>query len=93
MLQHNQVTAILPVIDMDRARRFYEKQLGLAPLGPKPDGKFLYRCDSTEIALLPRPAAPRPSIRRSASGSMTSAARFASLRTAACASPTTICRA
>ncbi len=55
MLQDNQVTAILPVVDMDRARRFYEKQLGLAPLGLKPDGKFIYRCGGTEIALFPRP--------------------------------------
>lgn len=54
MLQNNQVTAILPVIDMERARRFYEKQLGLMPLGLKPDGKFVYRCGGTEIALYPR---------------------------------------
>jgi catechol 2,3-dioxygenase-like lactoylglutathione lyase family enzyme len=51
----NPVTAILPVIDMDRARRFYEQQLGLSPLGRKPDGKFVYRCGATEIALFPRP--------------------------------------
>jgi catechol 2,3-dioxygenase-like lactoylglutathione lyase family enzyme len=49
------VTAILPVIDMERARRFYEEQLGLAPLGRKPDGKYVYRCGGTEIALFPRP--------------------------------------
>lgn len=55
MLQGNQVTAILPVKDMERARRFYEKSLGLAPLGLKPDGKFVYRCGGTEIALFPRP--------------------------------------
>jgi catechol 2,3-dioxygenase-like lactoylglutathione lyase family enzyme len=55
MLQSNQVTVILPVIDMDRARRFYEKQLGLKPLGAKPDGKFIYHCGGTEVALFPRP--------------------------------------
>ena len=55
MLQANQVTVILPVIDMDRARRFYEKQLELKPLGQKPDGKFIYHCGGTEIALFPRP--------------------------------------
>jgi len=55
MLQGNQVTAMLPVKDMERARRFYEKSLGLAPLGLKPDGKFVYRCGGTEIALFPRP--------------------------------------
>lgn len=55
MLNGNQVTAILPVKDMDRARRFYERQLGLAPMGLKPDGKFVYRCGGTEIALFPRP--------------------------------------
>jgi catechol 2,3-dioxygenase-like lactoylglutathione lyase family enzyme len=51
----NQVTAILPVIDMERARRFYEQQLGLKAGAPKPDGKFVYHCGGTEIALFPRP--------------------------------------
>jgi len=49
------VTAILPVIDMGRARRFYEQQLGLAAGAARPDGKFVYRCGGTEIALFPRP--------------------------------------
>ena len=50
-----QATCILPVKDMARARRFYEEKLGLAPLGDKPDGKFIYRCGGTEIALFPKP--------------------------------------
>lgn len=50
-----EVTCILPVKDMDRARRFYEGSLGLTPLGGKPDGKFVYRCGGTEIALFPKP--------------------------------------
>ena len=54
-LSSNQVTAMLPVKDMARARNFYEKQLALVPLGEKPDGKFVYRCGGTEIALFPRP--------------------------------------
>ena len=48
------VTCILPVKDMQRARRFYEDGLGLTPLGEKPDGKFVYRLGATEIALFPR---------------------------------------
>ncbi len=55
MLLDTQVTVMLPVIDMARARRFYEQQLGLTPLGLKPDGKFGYRCGGTEIALFPKP--------------------------------------
>jgi catechol 2,3-dioxygenase-like lactoylglutathione lyase family enzyme len=55
MLNGNQVTTMLPVKDMARARRFYEEQLGLKPLGLKPDGKFIYRCGGTELALFPRP--------------------------------------
>jgi catechol 2,3-dioxygenase-like lactoylglutathione lyase family enzyme len=51
----HQVTAILPVIDMERARRFYEQQLGLRAGALKPDGKVVYRCGGTEIALFPRP--------------------------------------
>jgi catechol 2,3-dioxygenase-like lactoylglutathione lyase family enzyme len=51
----SQVTCMLPVKDMARARRFYEEQLRLAPEGLKPDGKFVYRCGGTEIALFPKP--------------------------------------
>jgi catechol 2,3-dioxygenase-like lactoylglutathione lyase family enzyme len=50
-----QVTCILPVKDMARARRFYESQLQLSPLGRKPDGKFVYRCGGAEIALFEKP--------------------------------------
>jgi len=55
MLNGNLVTAMLPVKDMARARRFYEEGLGLKPLGLKADGKFVYRCGGTELALFPRP--------------------------------------
>ncbi len=55
-LSNHQVTVMLPVKDMARARSFYERQLALVPLGEKPDGKFIYRCGGTEIALFPRPA-------------------------------------
>jgi len=50
-----QVTVILPAKDMARARRFYEEALGLSAIGARPDGKFVYRCGGTEIALFPRP--------------------------------------
>jgi catechol 2,3-dioxygenase-like lactoylglutathione lyase family enzyme len=50
-----EVTCMLPVKDMERARRFYDKSLGLQPEGGKPDGKFIYRCGGTEIALFPKP--------------------------------------
>jgi catechol 2,3-dioxygenase-like lactoylglutathione lyase family enzyme len=50
-----QITCILPVKDVARARSFYEKQLELEPMGQRPDGKFVYRCGGTEIALFPRP--------------------------------------
>lgn len=51
----NEVTCMLPVKDMARARRFYEQSLGLQVAGGRPDGKFVYRCGGTEIALFPRP--------------------------------------
>jgi catechol 2,3-dioxygenase-like lactoylglutathione lyase family enzyme len=54
-LTRSQVTCMLPVKDLARARRFYEQQLGLEPLGAKPDGKFIYRCGGTEVALFPKP--------------------------------------
>jgi catechol 2,3-dioxygenase-like lactoylglutathione lyase family enzyme len=49
-----QVTCIVPVKDMQRARHFYEDGLGLTAGGEKPDGKFVYRLGTTEIALFPR---------------------------------------
>jgi len=50
-----QVTCMLPVKDLARARAFYERALGLQPVGLKPDGKFVYRCGGTELALFPKP--------------------------------------
>jgi len=57
MLADSPVTTILPVMDMNRARDFYERKLGLRPNGMKPDGKFVYVCGSGAIlALFPRAA-------------------------------------
>ena len=54
-LASSRVTCMLPVKDLARARRFYEESLGLEPLGAKPDGKFIYHCGGTELALFPKP--------------------------------------
>ena len=55
MLSNAPVTTILPVVDMQRARDFYEKKLGLVPGGLKPDGKFVYRCGGGAVlALFPK---------------------------------------
>jgi catechol 2,3-dioxygenase-like lactoylglutathione lyase family enzyme len=57
MLTDAPVTTILPVIDMNRARDFYENKLGLKPAGLKPDGKFVYACGGgAVIALFPKEA-------------------------------------
>lgn len=54
LIQDSQVTCMLPVKDLERARRFYETGLGLASGDARPDGKFVYRCGGTEIALFPK---------------------------------------
>jgi catechol 2,3-dioxygenase-like lactoylglutathione lyase family enzyme len=54
-LSGTQVTCMLPVKDLQRACRFYGDALGLEALGARPDGKFVYRCGGTEIALIPKP--------------------------------------
>lgn len=59
MLGNAPVTTMLPVIDLDRARRFYEGQLGLRPLGSSPDGKFKYACGGATLALFPKPGGTR----------------------------------
>ena len=56
MLTQAPVTTMLPVKDLNRAREFYEKKLGLKPLGAKQDGKFLFAGgDGGTIALFPKP--------------------------------------
>ena len=55
MLAKASVTTMLPVIDMARARAFYEGRLGLIPGGFRPDGKFVYRMGDSTLALFPKP--------------------------------------
>ena len=56
MLANSPVTTILPVIDLARARDFYENKLGLSAGHLKADGKFVYRCaGGAIIALFPKP--------------------------------------
>jgi catechol 2,3-dioxygenase-like lactoylglutathione lyase family enzyme len=55
----SQVTVMLPVKDLARARRFYEERLGLAAGEARPDGKFVSRCGGTELALFPKPEGTR----------------------------------
>jgi catechol 2,3-dioxygenase-like lactoylglutathione lyase family enzyme len=50
-----EVTCMLPVKDLARARRFYEDALGFEPGGLRPDGKFVYRAGGTTLALFPKP--------------------------------------
>ena len=55
MLHDAPVTTMLPVKDLNRAREFYEKKLGLKPLGLKQDGKFQFAGGTGGvIALFPK---------------------------------------
>ena len=55
MLTNASVTTILPVVDMQRARHFYEDKLGFQPDGPKPDGNVVYHMGGgSQIALHPK---------------------------------------
>lgn len=55
-LTHAGVTTILPVMNMDRARRFYEGKLGLEPEGFAADGNYMFACGKGDhIALIPKP--------------------------------------
>jgi catechol 2,3-dioxygenase-like lactoylglutathione lyase family enzyme len=55
MLTNAAVMPTIPAVDLDRARGFYERTLGLTPAGPAtPDG-IMYRCGSgTRLFLYPR---------------------------------------
>ncbi|MES2227047.1 MAG: VOC family protein [Pseudomonadota bacterium] len=54
-LRLGEVTCMLPVKDLGRARRFYEEGLGFQPGQLRPDGKFTYRVGGTTLALFPKP--------------------------------------
>jgi catechol 2,3-dioxygenase-like lactoylglutathione lyase family enzyme len=55
MLTNAPATTILPVRDVDRARDFYERRLGLKPMGLQQDGKFLFALgDGGTLALIPK---------------------------------------
>lgn len=55
MLANAAVTTMLPVIDINRARAFYERCLGLEPGEFRPDGKFVYVVGGSTLALFPKP--------------------------------------
>lgn len=44
MLGNSQVTPTLPVVNLERARGFYEKSLGLKPEGNEHNGQITYKC-------------------------------------------------
>jgi catechol-2,3-dioxygenase len=53
-LSSSQITVMLPVKDIGRARSFYENQLALSSGMEKSDGRVVYRSGGTEIALIPK---------------------------------------
>ncbi len=54
MLASSKVTAMLPVVEMARARKFYEEVLGLAPARVRPNGEARYDAGAMAFALYPR---------------------------------------
>lgn len=54
-LDANQVTVMLPVRDIARARDFYERAQALPRGEERIDGKVVYHCGGTELALFPKP--------------------------------------
>ncbi|HET6438956.1 MAG TPA: VOC family protein [Anaeromyxobacter sp.] len=61
MLKQSPVTTILPVVDTDRARRFYEEVLGLEEERRLPDGSVVLRAGGSAIELSRRArAVPSP---------------------------------
>lgn len=54
MLADAPVMAMLPVVDMARARKFYEDTLGLPCKGVLPNGSVVYACSGGTIGLYQR---------------------------------------
>jgi catechol 2,3-dioxygenase-like lactoylglutathione lyase family enzyme len=55
MLARAPMMTMLPVKDMDRARDFYVKKLGLEAEGLAADGKFVVRANGAKLGLIPKP--------------------------------------
>lgn len=57
MLANSRITTVLPVVNLGRARRFYEEQLGLRGAEERPSGGVAYRLRGEGIIeLSPREA-------------------------------------
>jgi catechol 2,3-dioxygenase-like lactoylglutathione lyase family enzyme len=54
MLNQSKATAMLPVVDMGRARAFYETTLGLPVRRVRPSGEARYDVSGLSFALYPR---------------------------------------
>jgi len=54
MLGSAPLMAMVPVVDMGRARGFYEGKLGLTLTGSNAQGNFMYACGGTTVALYSR---------------------------------------
>ena len=59
MLANAPLTTILPVVDLARARAFYEQKLGLKGGRSKPDGKYEYPVGNGTLALFQRGSATK----------------------------------
>jgi catechol 2,3-dioxygenase-like lactoylglutathione lyase family enzyme len=59
-LTSSAVAVMLPVEDVDRARKFYEEKLGLEFTGRSMEGSAMFALEGgTTLALLPRPGGSR----------------------------------
>ena len=54
MLANSRVAAILPAVDLERAKEFYEKKLGLRPIDAPVAGAMFEGGQGTMLALYPR---------------------------------------
>ena len=60
MLAKSPVAAILPAVDLERAKKFYQEKLGLEPLDtPGPGGAMFAAGQSTRLYLYQRDAATK----------------------------------
>jgi catechol 2,3-dioxygenase-like lactoylglutathione lyase family enzyme len=54
VLKNSKAISMLPVVEMARARRFYEEVLGLPPAVVRPNGEARYQSGGSSFALYPR---------------------------------------
>jgi catechol 2,3-dioxygenase-like lactoylglutathione lyase family enzyme len=79
MISKLEVTATLPVKDLNRAKKFYAEKLGMTPISEDPGG-LTYQCKDSKFFLFPSSGASRAEFTQASWNTKDIAAEVAALK-------------